>query len=317
MNPGDKVRFLHSKGEGIIRKVIDHRTFEVEIEDGFIIPATKSDLVKVSGDENQISGKVFSPSKELNSSEETFVHQKGNVSLSFIPFNDKIHSVYLINESGKTILFSFFTNSGEEVKGVASGSLEKGKTIKITEADISDFENWPEYILQILYFSYGSSQIVSPLTKRIKFKASSFFKKKQSIPIIKKEGYLIRLDSEESLKIPSDLAEKMFETSEEVKNREAISRPSDEIDLHIEKLVEDHSKMSNAEILEIQLKTFEKKLDHAIVSGMDEIIFIHGVGNGVLKNHMHKLLSQRKNIQFFKDARKEKFGYGATLVKIK
>jgi dsDNA-specific endonuclease/ATPase MutS2 len=50
---------------------------------------------------------------------------------------------------------------------------------------------------------------------------------------------------------------------------------------------------------------------------MDEIIFIHGVGNGVLRTEIHKRLSKNKQVEYFKDAMKEKFGYGATLVKIK
>ncbi|MBX9851983.1 MAG: hypothetical protein K2X86_09515 [Cytophagaceae bacterium] len=75
----------------------------------------------------------------------------------------------------------------------------------------------------------------------------------------------------------------MFEkqtTEDSAKN--IFTKPAQEIDLHIEKLVTDHSRMNNAQILELQLKTFEKNLDQAIASGMNEIIFIHGVGNGVL-----------------------------------
>jgi dsDNA-specific endonuclease/ATPase MutS2 len=50
---------------------------------------------------------------------------------------------------------------------------------------------------------------------------------------------------------------------------------------------------------------------------MDEIIFIHGVGNGTLRNELHKRLSGHKNVKYYEDAQKEKFGYGATKVKIK
>jgi dsDNA-specific endonuclease/ATPase MutS2 len=50
---------------------------------------------------------------------------------------------------------------------------------------------------------------------------------------------------------------------------------------------------------------------------MDEITFIHGVGNGIMRMEIHKRLSKNPQVQFFKDAMKEKFGYGATLVKLK
>jgi dsDNA-specific endonuclease/ATPase MutS2 len=50
---------------------------------------------------------------------------------------------------------------------------------------------------------------------------------------------------------------------------------------------------------------------------MDEITFIHGVGNGVLRDSIHKRLSGNKNVQYYEDVQKDKFGYGATKVKIK
>ena len=75
--------------------------------------------------------------------------------------------------------------------------------------------------------------------------------------------------------------------------------------------------MQNSEILNLQITTFETVLENAIATGMEEITFIHGAGNGVLKNSIHKLLSVNKNIKYFKDARKEKFGYGATQVRIR
>jgi dsDNA-specific endonuclease/ATPase MutS2 len=98
---------------------------------------------------------------------------------------------------------------------------------------------------------------------------------------------------------------------------QSLDRPGKEIDLHIEKISKNFTSLDNAEILQLQLKTFEHNLESAIATGMEEIIFIHGVGNGILKNQIHKLLSSNKNIKFFKDAQKEKFGYGATLVRLR
>ncbi|MDQ3395598.1 MAG: Smr/MutS family protein, partial [Bacteroidota bacterium] len=117
---------------------------------------------------------------------------------------------------------------------------------------------------------------------------------------------------------PQLLKEQMFENTDlnqEGKGRGNIfAKPPSEVDLHIEMLVGNHGNMSNGEILQLQISTFEKLLDQAIASGMDEITFIHGSGNGVLKNAIHKKLSKLPGIKFFKDAKKEKFGYGATTV---
>jgi dsDNA-specific endonuclease/ATPase MutS2 len=75
--------------------------------------------------------------------------------------------------------------------------------------------------------------------------------------------------------------------------------------------------MSSPDIINLQIRTFEKALENAIATGMAEIVFIHGVGNGVLRTELHRRLSKHANVKYFEDARKEKFGYGATAVKIK
>ncbi len=36
-------------------------------------------------------------------------------------------------------------------------------------------------------------------------------------------------------------------------------------------------------MLRLQMEVFEKNLNYAIATGMDEISFIHGIENGVLK----------------------------------
>jgi hypothetical protein len=89
-----------------------------------------------------------------------------------------------------------------------------------------------------------------------------------------------------------------------------------EIDLHIEELHPQPDGLSNSEKMRIQLEVFEKNLNQAIAAGMDQITFVHGIGNGVLRKEIHKRLSQLENISYFQDTQKDQWGYGATLVKI-
>jgi dsDNA-specific endonuclease/ATPase MutS2 len=65
------------------------------------------------------------------------------------------------------------------------------------------------------------------------------------------------------------------------------------------------------------MEHFRTSLDAAIVHQFPDIVFIHGVGNGILKHEIHKALSINKRIQTFMDAHKDKFGYGATKVILK
>ena len=59
-----------------------------------------------------------------------------------------------------------------------------------------------------------------------------------------------------------------------------------------------------------------QKLDAAIATRIPEITFIHGNGSGTLKSKIHKCLSKHPDVAFYQDSLKNKFGYGATLVKL-
>jgi dsDNA-specific endonuclease/ATPase MutS2 len=95
-----------------------------------------------------------------------------------------------------------------------------------------------------------------------------------------------------------------------------VAKPARSIDLHIEQLHPNPDSLSNSEKMRIQLEVFEKNLNQALSSGMDEITFIHGLGNGVLRKEIHRRLSQIQNIKYFQDTQKDQWGYGATLVRI-
>jgi hypothetical protein len=314
MRIGDKVRFLRSTGEGIIRRIIDQSTVEVEIEDDFLIPVLKNEVVIISQDE----GIAFREKRYEPQINEMEIGKTQGLYLAFIPFNDKQYSLNVINVSSMDIFLSISKEEHNRFDCIFANTIAAESYGKAGEFNIAAFDQWPGLVIQALYYKYGRSLLKDPLNKKLKFKASSFFKSKQQVPLLNKEGFVFRLD-EEILKFnPEEIRDKMFESNTPlVSSAKTIEKPSAEIDLHIEKLVGDHSPFTPSEILNIQIKAFEKNLENALATGMEEIIFIHGAGNGVLKNHIHKQLSSNKEIKFFKDAQKEKFGYGATYVQLK
>ncbi len=66
------------------------------------------------------------------------------------------------------------------------------------------------------------------------------------------------------------------------------------VDLHIEFLMQNHSTLSNAEIINIQKETLIKKIDFALFSNYTELVVVHGIGSGVLKNEVHSILEEYK-----------------------
>lgn len=118
--------------------------------------------------------------------------------------------------------------------------------------------------------------------------------------------------------------------SNEIKKEKEIEKPRNfvkdrkekrevgvpEFDLHIEKLVSNKRGMSNYDILTLQSETAKRHLEFAIRNRIPKIVFIHGVGEGVLKSELDFLLGRYDNISF-QDANYQKYGLGATEVYIK
>jgi hypothetical protein len=92
--------------------------------------------------------------------------------------------------------------------------------------------------------------------------------------------------------------------------------PAPEFDLHIEKLVPNKRGMSNYDILTLQSETAKRHLEFAIKNRIPKIVFIHGVGEGVLKSELDFLFGRYDNIAF-QDGNYQKYGQGATEVFIK
>ncbi|TAE65959.1 MAG: DNA mismatch repair protein MutS [Bacteroidetes bacterium] len=332
MNIGDKVRMLHSTEQGIITKFLSGDRIEVEIEDGFQIPVRRNEIAVVSVEENTRFGKNQTPEEAQNNSKNsktTTISQKG-IYVAFIALNQEKYAIHLINNTDLDLPFVIGEETENFVQGIATNVLKGRQSLKFKEVNLSDFEKWGVFVFQFLYFSYNKISMRMPFVKKLRCRSNSFFKAKGQVPILLKEGYVFQLDkeeTEENLVIPEKtpeidvqkLKEEMFtpKVNTILPLSQIVKRPAKEIDLHIEKLTSNYNNMNNGEMLALQLDTFERNLENAIVAAMDEIVFIHGVGNGVLKQEIHRKLSQNKDIKFFQDAKKEKFGYGATLVALK
>ncbi|MCC5938041.1 MAG: DUF2027 domain-containing protein [Lunatimonas sp.] len=318
MNVGDKVRLLHGKEEGTITKILPGGEVEIEIEEGFRIPALKSEVVLISEVESTYFGSEKTPTTTWQPKTAKAATDAGTgLYLAYIPFNDHNHGVYLVNNLNKDVLYAVSEVHGENSKTLGAGVAKAKSQHMVEEKSIKLFEEWPALLIQIIPINFRLEKTTKPFERKVKFKASSFFKSKGRAPVLEKEGYVFQLDQ-----TVSDLDVQKLNQELNPKNavdkplRQQFSRPEREIDLHIEKLSSEHEFLSNSDKLKIQMEAFEKNLNYAIATGMDEITFIHGIGNGVLRKEIHRYLSQLNHINYFKDTHKSNFGYGATLVKI-
>jgi dsDNA-specific endonuclease/ATPase MutS2 len=91
--------------------------------------------------------------------------------------------------------------------------------------------------------------------------------------------------------------------------------PPMEVDLHIHQLVKNQKGMSNYDMLTIQIDTAKRQLDFAIKKKIQKVVFVHGVGEGVLKAELEYLFRRYENVKYY-DADFKKYGRGATEVYI-
>ncbi|SEW50237.1 Smr domain-containing protein [Chitinophaga arvensicola] len=88
--------------------------------------------------------------------------------------------------------------------------------------------------------------------------------------------------------------------------------PKQEVDLHIEALEKNWKGLSNIAILAIQLNAFQRYLELAISHHQHNLIVIHGIGKGKLKDEIHQILKQTPEVASFVNQYHAKYGYGAT-----
>lgn len=88
-----------------------------------------------------------------------------------------------------------------------------------------------------------------------------------------------------------------------------------EVDLHFDKLVDFPKNYDSHRRLQLQLHTARKTLDKARRGRIKKVIIIHGVGQGLLKEEVHKLLERMEHLSFY-DANYARYGRGATEVEL-
>lgn len=173
---------------------------------------------------------------------------------------------------------------------------------------------------------FGVGDWVEVLDESIRGKVEEI--KGNTVTIITEEGFSLQYEPKElipatskiqvsnfeaaQIKAQKDLPKKQSKKRIKTKDRNA---PKMEVDLHIHQLVKSTQGMTNFDMLNIQLETAQRRLDFAISKRIQKVVFIHGVGEGILKEELKYLFKKYDNLKFY-DADYQKYGFGATEVYI-
>lgn len=327
---GDKVRFLNEIGNGIVKSVLSNGKILVETEDGFDIPYYASELVLA--DASQITERKRleqKPDMKFNNKKwergDDFKEFTANEILS----DDCIYMVFEPLDPSKpcegNLNFGFINktlantiiviheqlpdNSYKCIKHVFVSSDSYSVVEEIKRSQINDI---PLYRVDILFYNSKAAQLPMPISTLVKVKATRFFKE-NNFKVFK--GFNTRFLSTKIV----DLKNAQFLFEEEPYNeiqtpeKRQIDKSLLEVDLHVEKINPDFKNLESSAILALQLSFFRKNLDYAIKEQFKRAVFIHGVGNGVLKTEILKIVKEYADLKA-RDASFLKYGYGATEV---
>ncbi len=247
------------------------------------------------------------------------------------------YEVSLVNDSNYYLYFTWLTRSDNENSWIAryAGMVEPNIQVILSELSREDIVNIEAMAVQIIAFKQGKTfEIQSPISTQIKVDNTKFFKvhcfrdncyfdnKVLSFEIIK-DGII------PNSKVENFVQAKQLENAMKAKQR--IDRPNKRpvrqrkedknkplvIDLHINELVDNTNNLTNADMLNLQVDTFRRIMDENLRYHGRKIVFIHGKGEGVLRQALYKELNYRYNGHDVCDASFREYGFGATQVTIR
>jgi len=345
---GDRVKFMNDVGGGIITKIVGKNMVHVENEDGFEIPVMTSEIIMDEIDQEAVTNSDKKPNvsdfirrgiaqpkpvEQRKPVEAPVTIIPGNDEpafyLAFVPENsrnplDGQTKVYLVNDSNFFILYHFSHFENDQYVTQEAGKLEPNTKLLLQSLSQADIANLPGFAFQLMFYHDKSPKLEKPLRKRISLNPVKFYKAgsfKQSA-FFSDKAMLYKLNESEMEKAISDLTKKELNKAEREKEpaREVTKVQVElpelmEVDLHLHELIDNTAGLSNKDMLEIQMRTFREKLEEAISSNrVKKIVFIHGLGNGVLKQELRRELSTKYKKYPHQDASFQEYGYGATMV---
>lgn len=357
MKIGDKVRFIHETGGGTVVGFRGKDTVLVEGADGFELPMPLSECVAVDTNEYNFQKRTLSSKEEQGSQRpaaavpqpapepeepkfrpiERPEGERLNVKMAYLPMDEKSLSnsrfeSYIINDSNYYIYYTYSTAEGRNRHLRGNGLLEPNSRMFIEEFGREELNDMEHICVQLLPFKQGKSYALKPamnVERRIdtvKFYKLHLFKEN---PFFDENALLYDLvtDDKPIKEIYTDAAEierailekKKGDTKQHATPQLRLPKDSDilEVDLHADVLLETTAGLNAFDILNHQLEVVRKTLDEQRRNKGKRIVFIHGKGEGVLRNAIMQELKRKYPRCLSQDASFQKYGFGATMVIIK
>ena len=256
--------------------------------------------------------------------------------LAFVPqdagqLSTSEFDAYLINDSNYAIDYTYLSGENNSWKLRAHGTLAPNTKENLETFGYGMLEEIGRVIVQGMAYKTGKPFLIKPVfqvqtridkTKFYKenaFKENDFFDEPALVYDLVTDDKPVREVFTDAEELKRAMKQKAA-TPEPAKKDNAAIRTKNgimEVDLHIKALLDNTDGMSNADMLNYQLDTFRKVMDENKKYTGRKIVFIHGKGDGVLRNALLKELRHTYKSCQYQDASFREYGFGATMVIIK
>jgi hypothetical protein len=330
--PGDDIIVLHNSEEGKVIEIINKQMVLIEVR-GVQFPAYLDQIdfpyfqrfskAKIFEDKKPAKKYADQIPKEKNTIKQTEI---SGVSVSFIPkfafdeFDDEVVEelkIYLVNKTAKAYKFLYTQQFSGNTNFELTNEVAAFKDFYLHDISFENINDSPAFYFEFSLLNKEKSKAeyfetsLKPKPKQVFQKIEKMKEKNEPFfSYVLFENYPDKTE-EEKYDLPQ-LETKEFKIYNAREIRQNLEPARSIVDLHIEKLMSDWQRLSNFEILTIQLKEFEKWLTISIAHHQQSLIVIHGIGTGKLRDEIHDILKPKREVRYFINKYDPRFGYGAT-----
>lgn len=254
--------------------------------------------------------------------------------LAFVPVDLKEvtntrFETYIVNDSNYYIHYSYIVAEGNAWTLKSVGEVEPNTKCFIEEFGREVLNEMGRIGIQLTAYKKDKSFLLKPAIdvqfridpvkfyKLHLFEENDFFEQPSLLFTIVDNDEVARplvVDSKR-------LKEQMYKDEKIVAHEGKKKRQKDDgtliVDLHADEVLETTAGMNAADILHYQLDVFRKMMTEYKNKKGQKIVFIHGKGEGVLRQAIVHELNYRYKSCTYQDASFQEYGYGATQVTIK
>ena len=265
--------------------------------------------------------------------------EKLNVALAFVPVDIKqisttIFEAYIVNDSNYYISYLYASPTAGGMKLRSQGIIEPNTKLFIEEFGREQLGEMERVNLQLFAYKLEKNYMKKPAVDvelridTVKFYKlhtfntdSPFFEEPALVYDIVRDDRPVRQVFVEADELKEALLKKTREDNRPNRTPQPARKQkmdnTIEVDLHIHELLDNINGLSNSDMLNYQLDVFRKTMDEYRSKKNQRLVFIHGKGEGVLRNALLKELKNKYGSCVSQDASFREYGFGALLVIIK